>query len=79
METPPAEELFDDVGLADRANEVLPRHGLVRSVIFEAKDIVLGGFNYAREHPIGSIEVGGALAATGVAMAAVIAPRLRHA
>ncbi len=38
----------------------------VLSVLVEAKDIALGGLNFLRQHPVGSLEVGGALAAAGL-------------
>ncbi len=80
MESDPQEELFDDLYLA----QLLPapvsaERGPVRTVLFEARDIVMGGIDLLRNHPVGSIEVGASLAATGVALGAVIVPRLRHA
>jgi hypothetical protein len=86
-----SEELFDDVGLTVRLEgrqDSLPEADLsespsaerngVKTVLFDAKDIILGGIGYLREHPVGSIEVGSAIAASGVVLGAV-AFRPRHA
>lgn len=78
MESDPQEELFDDLYLAQRLPAPAER-GPARTVLFEARDIVMGGIDLLRNHPVGSIEVGAGLAATGVALGAVIVPRLRHA
>lgn len=77
MELAP-DELFDDQGIPGRLPAPAER-GPVRTVLFEAQNIVMGGIDLLRQHPVGSIEVGGAIAASGVAIGAIIVPRLRHA
>jgi hypothetical protein len=75
---PNPQELFDDQGLPGRLPAPAERN-LAQTLAFEARDIALGGLEMLRRHPVGSLEVGGALAATGIAVGALIVPRLRHA
>lgn len=70
--------LVEDEGLAARATEGQTEQNMVKKVLFDAKDVVLGGFNLLREHPLGSIEVGSAIAAAGAVAGALVVPRLRH-
>ena len=71
-------ELFEDLGQPLRLPAPAERSA-VQTVAVEARDIALGGLEMLRRHPIGSIELGGALAATGLAVGVLVSPRLRHA
>lgn len=71
-------DIVDDMGLAERATEGRIEQGPVAKILFDAKDIVLGGLAELREHPVGSLEVGGAIAAAGAVVGALVVPRLRH-
>lgn len=77
MKNKSPEDLFGDPYLAKRIKE--ESAGPVGRLILDAEEIVMGGIDLLRNHPVGSIEVGGALAATGVALGVVLVPRLRHA
>ena len=79
MERDPQVELFDDLTLAARLKKATgAERNPVRTVLFEARDIAMGGIDLLRRHPAGSIEVGASLAAVGAALGAVVVPRLRH-
>ena len=60
----------DDFGLLNRMKqaglELIP----ATPIWVEAKDIALGGLEKLRNSPVGSIEVGSAIAATGFALGA---------
>jgi hypothetical protein len=79
MKNKSQEELYGDPGLALRVQEESAEQNVIGRMVFDAKEIVMGGIDLLRKHPVGSIEVGGAIAATGVALGALIVPRLRHA
>ena len=79
MKNTSPEEQYGDPGLIKRIQEETAEPGPVGRFIFDAKEIVMGGIDLLRDHPVGSIEVGGAIAATGIALGAVLVPRLRHA
>ena len=50
----------------------------VKTVAFEAHNILMGGVEKLRQSPVGSIEVGTALAITGAAAGAATVSALRH-
>lgn len=71
-------QIMDDLYLAARLPEAGHR-GPVMALAVDMKDIALGGLDLLRKHPVGSIEVGGAIAASGLAArAAWIGLHPRH-
>ncbi len=66
----PEEWASDDLELANRLRQdKRSERGPVMSVLFEAKDIALGGLNGLRQHPTESLEIAAAGVAAGLAAA----------
>lgn len=69
----------DDDSLVTRLRNATEAHrGLVGTLVFEAKDILMGGLDKLRQSPVGSLELGGALIVSGAAAGVATVAAVRH-